>query len=647
MYPFPYFRAFTDYTPVIPEIYWNVYSQEERIKKLCMEYAKLIAFTDSMVDTVNEQYEIIEDMKQRFPELVNEDVITELNKMVEEGSLLPIVQEAIDTWMNERSAQVDANTQAIAVNTQAIAVNTQDIAGLTTELADVESMYVKGYDTIADMKGDVDYLTPGLICHTNGFHTANDGGAAWYVISSTGTANEMDVIACGDLFANLVISDSVTPEQLGCTNDESAIAYFNRAFEITDCVYAYGEYEIDAHIVIPSGKKLIGNCELDSNFNTSVFNMVNVQSSVIVNSYVSISGIAFNYPNQADYVFRDGATVYEPTITAQQGNGVTDVSIKECFFYKAYIAIDLASGGTSSGRIFIQDIKGCPIKCGVKISHTSDFTLIENVNFHAVHVLKREQSSPIYDQYAAYISEYATCVEFLGRVDWCQMVNVSEYNYHIGLHCYSDSTGSPNRIFGTNIFFDAACYIVKNDAGEVVLTNLAATNAQGYYAQIPLRSTREDYPIYNNGKLTINGMSLTNVWGDVVYNDGVMDISDSNIEGIGYGQHKSSIDVFRNSKVLSANNVRIATSSIPTFTYRRIFSSVGSKAITVASNIVRDYLDDSTDRFHAIGNSATDGYVHLTGIIGVQNNLLGTITFPYWIQSSEGINTNQTKPAGW
>lgn len=113
MYPFPHFRFFPFGTPTIPDIYWNSYSYEERIKKLCFEYAKLITFTDSMVDTVNAQYAMVEDMKDKLPELVDEDVSAELQRLIESGELQDMVREAVDAWADARTEQVDENTQNI------------------------------------------------------------------------------------------------------------------------------------------------------------------------------------------------------------------------------------------------------------------------------------------------------------------------------------------------------------------------------------------------------------------------------------------------------------------------------------------------------------------------------------------------------
>ena len=79
--------------------------------------------------------------------------------------------------------------------------------------------YVRTFDTVADMQAATD-LTAGMTCHTNGFHSAGDGGAAYYAISASGTANGMDVLVCGELFASLVVTEPyATPEQFGAYGD--------------------------------------------------------------------------------------------------------------------------------------------------------------------------------------------------------------------------------------------------------------------------------------------------------------------------------------------------------------------------------------------------------------------------------------------
>lgn len=72
------------------------------------------------------------------------------------------------------------------------------------------------FDTVADMQASTD-LEVGMTVHTNGFHEIDDGGAAYYDITDTGTANGMSVLELqNSLYAMLVYdSTSVSAAQLG------------------------------------------------------------------------------------------------------------------------------------------------------------------------------------------------------------------------------------------------------------------------------------------------------------------------------------------------------------------------------------------------------------------------------------------------
>lgn len=96
---------------------------------------------------------------------------------------------------------------------------------------------VEAFGTVAQMQSAT-YLTAGMVCHTNGFHSEGDGGAAWYVIGTTGTANGMDVLACaGSLLATLIRdkSKTVRVSQLGAMgggNDDTSV--ISRAFAMLE-----------------------------------------------------------------------------------------------------------------------------------------------------------------------------------------------------------------------------------------------------------------------------------------------------------------------------------------------------------------------------------------------------------------------------
>lgn len=101
----------------------------------------------------------------------------------------------------------------------------------------VDDACIRAFETVADMQAAID-LQAGMVCHTNGFHASGDGGAAYYTVSASGTANGIDVLALqGGLVATLVlIDDCVSLAQLGAHGDSST-----DDAEIIN--YAFGNYK--------------------------------------------------------------------------------------------------------------------------------------------------------------------------------------------------------------------------------------------------------------------------------------------------------------------------------------------------------------------------------------------------------------------
>lgn len=115
IYPFPSYMDYA-YTPRVPDLYFNVKSQEQRIAQLCCEIDKLIHYIGDLKDTVNSQYEIIQQLETLIPELVNEDVSDYLDEGLAdpESTVYEIINDVVEDWADERTSQVDANTEAIA-----------------------------------------------------------------------------------------------------------------------------------------------------------------------------------------------------------------------------------------------------------------------------------------------------------------------------------------------------------------------------------------------------------------------------------------------------------------------------------------------------------------------------------------------------
>jgi hypothetical protein len=138
-----------------------------------------------------------------------------------------------------------------------------DEPGLTRFYDNIADRPVQAFDTVSEMQAAT-YLEDGMTCHTNGFHASGDGGAAYYTVSESGTANGMDVLALqGGLFASLVTSDRVSPEQLGAYGNGASddTASFARSFAIASVISLSGgkTYVITDKITSTSDLRVCGN----------------------------------------------------------------------------------------------------------------------------------------------------------------------------------------------------------------------------------------------------------------------------------------------------------------------------------------------------------------------------------------------------
>lgn len=80
------YRAWTDFTPTVPQFYWDVYSQEQRIKHICMELHKLVEYSNTLCLDLNLTHEAINELE------------TEFEKFKESG-FLDYYEEQINAWI--------------------------------------------------------------------------------------------------------------------------------------------------------------------------------------------------------------------------------------------------------------------------------------------------------------------------------------------------------------------------------------------------------------------------------------------------------------------------------------------------------------------------------------------------------------------
>ena len=93
----PWFAGFTEFTPTIPKLYFNVDSQEQRIYALCKRLHKLVCYADMLGEKIN----------------VNHDDIVELQELFEK-----FMQSGFDDYYAEQvEAWIDSHLQYIFEHT--------------------------------------------------------------------------------------------------------------------------------------------------------------------------------------------------------------------------------------------------------------------------------------------------------------------------------------------------------------------------------------------------------------------------------------------------------------------------------------------------------------------------------------------------
>ena len=66
----PWFAGFTEFTPTIPKMYWDVESQEQRIHAICKQLHKLVCYADMLGDKINLNREDIDELQRLFEQFM-------------------------------------------------------------------------------------------------------------------------------------------------------------------------------------------------------------------------------------------------------------------------------------------------------------------------------------------------------------------------------------------------------------------------------------------------------------------------------------------------------------------------------------------------------------------------------------------------
>ena len=103
MYPnpipiIPYRDYLLDSAPIIPKFYWDTYSQEQRIKRLCSELHKIVCYANDLGIAINLDHEIIEQLESDFEKFKESGFLDYYEKQIEEWiseNMPSIIEQAI------------------------------------------------------------------------------------------------------------------------------------------------------------------------------------------------------------------------------------------------------------------------------------------------------------------------------------------------------------------------------------------------------------------------------------------------------------------------------------------------------------------------------------------------------------------------
>ena len=228
------------------------------------------------------------------------------------------------------------------------------------------------FDTIIDMQVAT-YLTEGMVCHTNGFRASGDGGAAYYVVASNGTANGMDIIELDNgLRAKLIVNDHLSYSMLGAVLDGVAddSAVVRKCHELANL--------LDVPVVQNCGK-LLGNFD-----------------TVVVNTALDLHGLTIVINNDSPkelYSIRPrefiAAVVKNLTIDTSTNFSFTQADLRGKFFLMHGADIPAWFIGTrTTSTETSNNYYSYPVVTddyGYKISSPFDLNYAGNITLRNVH----------------------------------------------------------------------------------------------------------------------------------------------------------------------------------------------------------------------------------------------------------------------
>lgn len=117
----PPFWGWTSYTPVIPKLYWDVYSNEDRLKNLCKEFDKLTHYASMLAEEVNTLSGNVEqtlaDFEQKIQEQIEAQNEAVAKQLAEQDAKVAAELQKMRAYIDEKFKEFAQGTQTYDVTT--------------------------------------------------------------------------------------------------------------------------------------------------------------------------------------------------------------------------------------------------------------------------------------------------------------------------------------------------------------------------------------------------------------------------------------------------------------------------------------------------------------------------------------------------
>jgi hypothetical protein len=202
-----------------------------------------------------------------------------------------------------------------------------------------------------------------------------------------------------------------------------------------------GNYLIKTHLSIPDNVTLSGVWQIPtawSQYKGTTLLAVEGEGSeegapfISLGTNSTIKGITVYYPNQKPDAIK-------PYPWCVAGRGGDNSSIVDCLLVNPYLGVDF--GTRPSGRHYIRNLYGQPLRKGIYVDQCYDIGRIENVHFWPFW-----GAGPAHAGAVKFMQENGEMCIF-GRTDWEYVFNTFNWGYKIGYRFIQTAAGGTNGNF--------------------------------------------------------------------------------------------------------------------------------------------------------------------------------------------------------